>query len=161
MLGCSTIKHHTQLASLTATPSGRYNPAMPTTQQQIAAWKSRLLDLGRRNRLLHTRPGLAGTVALTDPPIESLFDALARRRRKLTFAAALTLEQRLAALSWDAPATGATIRLDRIPTPPPKSGQIATDLAPADQERVLYNLRLKSRTAINEQGINILFVALG
>jgi hypothetical protein len=134
---------------------------MPTTQQQIEAWKTRLLDMGRRNRLLHTRPGLSGTVALSSPSADELFDALARRRRRLTFAAALTLEQRLAALSWDAPATGATMRLDRIPTPPPKSGQIATDLGPADQERALYNLRLKARTALSEQGINILFVALG
>ena len=142
-------------------PSGRYNRAMPTTHQQIEAWKARLLDLGRRNRLLHTQPGRAGTVALTDPPVEALFDALARGRRKLTFAAALTLEQRLAALSWDAPATGVTMRLDRIPTPPPKAGQIATDLSPVDQDRALYNLRLKARTALNEQGVNILFVALG
>src|SRR6266542_3139592 len=79
-------------------PSGRYNRAMPTTHQQIESWKARLLDLGRRNRLLHTRPGLAGTVALTDLPVAALFDALVRGRRKLTFAAALTLEQRLAAL---------------------------------------------------------------
>ncbi len=134
---------------------------MPTTHQQIEVWKARLLDLGRRNRLLHTQPGRAGTVALTDPPVAALFDALARGRRKLTFAAALTLEQRLAALSWDAPATGVTMRLDRIPTPPPKAGQITTDLPPVDQDRVLYNLRLKARTALNEQGVNILFVALG
>jgi very-short-patch-repair endonuclease len=142
-------------------PSGRYNRAMPTTHQQIGAWKARLLDLGRRNRLLHTQPGRASTVALTDPPVEALFDALARGRRKLTFAAALTLEQRLAALSWDAPATGVTMRLDRIPTPRPRAGQIATDLNPVDQDRALYNLRLKARTALNEQGVNILFVALG
>jgi very-short-patch-repair endonuclease len=134
---------------------------MPTTHQQIEAWKARLLDLGRRNRLLHTQPGRAGTVTLTDPPVAALFDALARSRRKLTFAAALTLEQRLAALSWEAPATGVTMRLDRIPTPPPKAGQLATDLSPVDQDRMLYNLRLKARTALNEQGVNILFVALG
>src|SRR6266545_5871071 len=142
-------------------PSGRYNRAMPTTHQQIEAWKARLLDLGRRNRLLHTRPGLAGTVALTDPPAEALFDALVRGRRKLTFAAALTLEQRLAALSWDTPAIGVTMRLDRIPTPPPKSGQVATDLDPVDQERALYNLRLRARSALVEQGVNVLFLALG
>ncbi|HEU5102696.1 MAG TPA: DUF4011 domain-containing protein, partial [Roseiflexaceae bacterium] len=142
-------------------PTAGYNRAMPTTQQQIEAWKTRLLDMGRRNRLLHTRPGLSSTVALTSPTVGELFEALARRRRKLTFAAALTLEQRLAALSWDTPATGVTMRLDRIPTPPPKSGQVATDLGPTDQERALYNLRLKARTALSEQGINILFVALG
>src|SRR5262249_47865579 len=142
-------------------PSGRQNPPMPTARQHIEIMKPRLLDLSRRNRLLHTRRGLSGTVTLTYPSVEALFDALARRRRKLSFAAALTLEQRLAALSWDAPATGVTMRLDRIPSPPPQSGQIATDLGPAEQERALYNLRLKARTALNEQGINILFVALG
>lgn len=142
-------------------PSGRYNRAMPTTHQQIQAWKARLLDLGRRNRLLHTQPGRTGNVTLTNPPAQALFEALVRGRRKLTFAAALTLEQRLAALSWDAPATGVTMRLDRIPTPPPKAGQLATDLSPVDQDRVLYNLRLRARTALSEQGVNILFVALG
>src|SRR5215212_4216933 len=146
---------------LTAMPSGRYNRAMPTTHQQIEAWKARLLDLGRRNRLLHTQPGRVGSVALTDPPVAVLFDTLVRGRRKLTFAAALTLEQRLAALSWDAPATGVTMRLDRIPTPPPKAGQIVTGLNAVEQDRALYNLRLKARTALNEQGVNILFVALG
>jgi very-short-patch-repair endonuclease len=134
---------------------------MPTIHAQIEAWKNRLLDLSRRNRLLHTRPGLAGTVALTQPSADALLDALVRRRRKLAFAAALTLEQRLAALSWDAPATGVTMRLDRLPTPSLTSGQIVTDLAPADQERALYNIRLRARTALNEQGVNILFVALG
>src|SRR3954447_20685046 len=129
-------------------PSGGYNRGMPTTHQQIEAWKARLLDLGRRNRLLHTRPGQAGTVALTDPPAATLFDALARGHRKLTFAAALTLEQRLAALSWDPPAIGVTMRLDRIPTPPPKAGQLATDLNAVEQDRALYNLRLKARTAL-------------
>src|SRR5215212_3193060 len=90
---------------LTAMPSGRYNRAMPTTHQQIEAWKARLLDLGRRNRLLHSQPGRAGTVALTDPPVAALFEALAHSRRKLTFAAALTLEQRLALLFSDAATT--------------------------------------------------------
>ena len=64
-------------------PSGRYNRAMPTTHQQIEAWKARLLDLGRRNRLLHTQPGRAGTVALTAPPVAALFDALAPPRTEI------------------------------------------------------------------------------
>jgi hypothetical protein len=42
---------------LTARPPRRYNRAIPTTHQQIEAWKARLLDLGRRNRLLHTPLG--------------------------------------------------------------------------------------------------------
>jgi hypothetical protein len=148
-------------AGLTAAPTERYNRRMPPIRNQIEAWKTRLLDMSRRNRLLHTRPGLPGTLALTQPSPEALFDTLVRRHRKLTFAAALTLEERLAALSWNTPATGVTVRLDRIPTPPPKSGQLATDLAPVEQERTLYNLRLKARSALNEQGVNVLFVALG
>src|SRR5262245_5544992 len=134
---------------------------MPSTRQQIETWKARLLDLSRRNRLLDLRPGRAGAVTLTHPAVEPLFDALVRRGRRLPFAAALSLEERLAALSWDTPAVGVTMRLDRIPTPPPKPGQLATDLPPADQERALYTMRLRARTALTEQGVNILFVALG
>ncbi|MBC8075291.1 MAG: DUF4011 domain-containing protein [Chloroflexales bacterium] len=134
---------------------------MPTPRQQIDAWKARLLDLSRRNRMLHTRPGVGGTVALSYPDALRLFDALVRRRRRLTFATPLTLEERLAVLRWDAPATGATVRLDTIAAPLPKDGQLATDLLPADQERALYTLRLRSRTALGEGGVNVLFVALG
>lgn len=134
---------------------------MPTARQQLELWKTRLLDLSRRNRLLHTRPNLPGTVPLTHPAPAELFDALVRRRRLLGFASALTLEQQLAALSWDAPATGATVRLDQLTAPPPKPGQLATGLPPADQERALYGLRLRARTALSEQGLSVLYVALG
>ncbi len=131
---------------------------MPSTPQQIDTWKSRLLDLSRRNRLLHLRPGAA--LALTNPPAADLYGLLVRRRA-LEFADALTPEQRLEALSWDAPATGATVRLDRIAAPAPAPGQLATDRPPAEQERALYNLRLRARTIAGEQGVNVLYVAIG
>ncbi len=63
---------------------------MPSTPQQIDTWKSRLLDLSRRNRLLHLRPGAA--LALTNPPAADLYGLLVRRRT-LEFADALTPEQ--------------------------------------------------------------------
>ncbi len=120
-----------------------------------------MLDLSRRNRLLHARPNLGGTVAITHPAGEALFDMLVRHGRKLAFAAVLTLDQQLAALSWETPATGTTMRLDQLAAPKPKGNQIATALSPADQERVLYHMRLRARTAVSEQGINVLYLALG
>lgn len=136
----------------------RYNRGMPTTSQQIEVWKNRLLDLSRRNRLLHLRAGAA--IGLTHPAAPELY-ALLARQRKLEFADALTPEQRLDALSWDAPTTGATLRLDQIAAPRPTAGQLATDRPPADQERALYNLRLRARTIAGEQGVNVLYVAIG
>lgn len=124
-------------------------------------WQTRLLDLSRRNRLLHLRPGAAGYVALTHPPAVELYALLTRRQRGLEFVEALTPDQRLDALSWDAPATGATVRLDQLATPLPRADQLATDRPPADQERTLYNMRLRARTVTGEQGINVLYVALG
>ena len=131
---------------------------MPTTSIDI--WKNRLLDLSRRNRLLHLRAGASGVIALTNPPAAELFGLLTRKR-KLEFADALTPEQRLDALGWDAPATGTTTRLDRITPPKPKVDQLATDRPPADQERALYTMRLRARTVLGEQGINVLYVAVG
>ncbi|MBS1964596.1 MAG: DUF4011 domain-containing protein [Chloroflexi bacterium SZAS-1] len=145
-------------SNLTILHRARYNRTMPTASIDI--WKNRLLDLSRRNRLLHLRAGASSVVELTHPNAAELFGLLTRRR-KLEFVEALTPEQRLDALSWDAPATGATMQLDTVAAPKPRPEQLTTDLPPAEQERALYNLRLRSRTALNEQGINLLFVAVG
>ena len=147
--------------NLTIARIPRYNRAMPTTRQQLDLWKMRLLDLSRRNRLLHIRPSQAGVVALAHPAPADLFDLLVRRGRKLVVANALTPAQQLDALSWDAPATGTTMLLDKVAVPPPKPEQIATALLPAEQERALYTMRLRARTAVSEQGINVLYLALG
>lgn len=134
---------------------------MPTPTRQIEIWRDRLLDMSRRNRLLHLRPDQPGVIALAQPPAAELYELLVRRGRTLEFAQTLTIAQQLAALGWEAPATGATIRLDRLAAQAAPPGQLASDREPAEQERALYNLRLRARAALSEQGVNLLYVALG
>ncbi|MGN6759339.1 MAG: DUF4011 domain-containing protein, partial [Thermomicrobiales bacterium] len=48
-----------------------------------------------------------------------------------------------------------------VPTPQPKASEIVVAGDPKKSEALLYRLRLRSRAALQEQGINVLFVAFG
>lgn len=134
---------------------------MPSIREQIELWKTQLLDLSRRNRLLHVRIGQPGLIDLLYPSAQQLFDDLVRRRKRLPFVDPLPLEERLAAVGSQEPVTGATVRLGQIAAPQVQAGRLVSDLAPEVQVRRLYNLRLKARQALTDQGINLLYVAFG
>ncbi len=156
------------LSGLTFPAYTGYNQHMPTTRQQIEAWKARLLDLSLRNRLLHvrfydgdTQRTVNAPLRLMHPNASDLFDLLVRHHRRLPFAFQSALLD-LPADSYNLPATGETIRLDRLPPPPlPPPDLLMSDLAPDKLEPALYNLRLRARNALSEQGVNVLFVVLG
>lgn len=140
---------------------------MPTIQQQIEAWRSRLLDVSLRNRLLHAYVQLPGqsasiqaAVRLIAPPVDRLFDLLVCQRRRLPFVPHTPSDAHLASLAWDGPATSDTIRLDKLSEALPGAA-LMSDLAPDELEHKLYTMRLRARTTLAEQGVNTLFVALG
>jgi very-short-patch-repair endonuclease len=134
---------------------------MPSIREQIELWKTQLLDLSRRNRLLHLRIGQPGTIDLLYPSTQLLFDDLVRRRKRLPFIDPLPLEERFAAVGSQEPVTGATVRLDQLSAPEAQEGRLVSDLAPEVQVRRLYNLRLKARQALTDQGVNLLYLAFG
>lgn len=114
---------------------------MPTIQQQIEVWKSRLLDTSLRNRLLNTRfqhggerivPGVA--VRLVHPSIARLYDMLVRQHRRLAFA------------------------VPRESLPP---DTLVSDLPPDELAQALASLHLHAHTALTEHDAGILFVVLG
>lgn len=105
-------------------------------RKKIEYWKSQLIDISKRNRLLYFRQTRTGTVQLLYPDIEEIFDWLVRKEKPMTF------------------------KLMRQGTQPQR-GELLTPLSDADLDRVLYRLRLKSQTALQEQGVNVLFVAFG
>lgn len=208
-------------------------------------WKSRLLDLSRRNRLLYLRPGRRGQAQIVAPDADTIFAALVHQNAKLEFLACAPpapasesepvdapVPTALAAASndsalpppWverepaldvrapleiaplepadaepapDAPprtkagADGAAGKQPGEPSPtvspdPMQSGTtpasadgepdvplpaaeersparlaLQTNLSEAELAKTLYTLRARARSALEEQGVNILYLSFG
>lgn len=117
--------------------------------KKIEHWKSQLIDLSKRNRLLYFRQAKTSTAQLLSPAIEEIFDWLVLKEKPMIFKWREQESQTLNFVGSD----NADPRL--------KPGELLTPLNDADLNRVLYNLRQKSQTALQEQGVNVLFVAFG
>lgn len=185
---------------------------MSNLDSKLALWKTRLLDLSRRNRLLYLHPSRRGQVKIIVPPADDVFAALVHDGHRLTFLARdneSPLTQRVAppAPPIAPPAAKRTLPPD-LDTPgvepeledgldlslstfeqtapavplvtgndePPESAEstvipqdtrkttllkVRTGLSESQLTRVLYDLRGKARTALEEQGVNVLFLSFG
>jgi hypothetical protein len=56
--------------------------------RRIEDWKSRLIDLSRRNNLLYFRRTKSGNLSVSRPSAETVFDGLVLRKRHLEILAA-------------------------------------------------------------------------
>jgi Protein of unknown function (DUF4011)/AAA domain len=115
--------------------------------QVIAGWQTKLLQLDRRNSLLYFK-GQRGAVGIVAIRPDELLDRLQRSRTGLAFAYA---EPRPRSLPGK----------DRAKEDLVRPGDIETDVAPAPLQPRLLNLHRKEREWKEEQGVNVLFVALG
>ena len=127
----------------------------------IHQWQAELLDLSKANRLLFFKSG-RGALRLSHPTTVTLYDLLANRNKGLTFyrpeladdGAEAQLELLLDRDDQDAETKAEPLRRAR-------ANEIVADGEPKKTEATLYRLRLRSRTALLEQGINVLYVAFG
>ena len=113
------------------------------TRKRIEAWKRKLIDLSRRNRLIQFRPTRASTVTVHGVEPAELLVRIGRERASVGFAA-----------RPDGAATG-----DPIPPAETPVKTLPTDLT---EERLAKNLKTIFRKAVSiqeEHGYNVL--ALG
>lgn len=127
----------------------------PTTRR-IEDWKSRLIDLSRRNNLLYFKPSKRGTLAVSRPNMETIFNRLVLRKRKLEFwyppeeAEGFQGQLQPANLSF-------LSEKDR-----PAANQLVCEgISRTDLERVLKNLHRRSLLDYRERGVRILHAAFG
>ena len=52
---------------------------------RIDNWKSRLMDLSKRNRLLYFKSSKRGTLSISQPDMVTIFNKLLLRKKKLEF----------------------------------------------------------------------------
>lgn len=132
--------------------------AKPATR--IDQWKSRLLDLSLRNRLLNFRE-TKSTIRIVSAAPEHVEDELAAERE-------LALRPKPSLMSEDDPRHGATMskqqRADALAAhlaDELKHGRLHTHLDESEHGRRLTELFRASRNALDENGTNTLFAAVG
>ena len=120
---------------------------------RIGEWQTRLLQLNRRNNLLYFKPGRS-VVGIVGTTPDELDGRLQRSRRGLEFPHVTQAPSRRRGfvIEEDEPEVG---------EPEVRPGDLATDCEPGDLQRRLRNIRNRDREWEEEQGINVLFLAMG
>ena len=116
--------------------------AVTTWQESFRAWKERLLQLDRRNTLLYFKPNRAVRIVDRDP--DQIVEELVSKRGGLAFD---FVEPRR--------------KLSEPPERPDRPGDLHSDLPLLDLQRRLGALRTRDRQYEDEQGLNVLFLAVG
>lgn len=143
----------------------------------IEDWRAKLLDLTKRNRLINCRIGPKAAIELLHPAPVKIWDDLVNRDSALTFALKTRLVDTSNLLKTTKPSEeGAGIPDESLDDTPErrsvpldlclssaklKPDHILTELTDARLTTVLKRLAVNARTSIEEQGVNILYVAFG
>jgi hypothetical protein len=137
-------------------PSFQENYGSPMTRR-IKDWKSRLIDLSKRNNLLYFKPSKRGTLSVSSPSMESIFNRLVLRKRSFEF--------------WYPPPEEPVVPTRQLRNnltfiPNGKSGPtskqlVCGEISRADLEKVLKNLQRRSLLDYRERGVRILHATFG
>lgn len=160
-------------------------PPTSPIARKLRGWQAQLLDLSRLNRLLYFKLERASSVPIAQPAPEDLFQTLVVRGKALTFPlldelTLIDLDQveegtpPEATASKDVTSSPENTTLESAapdqPAPPDRpaprprkraASEITSSLSDERLARALFNLRARARAALEEQGVNVLFVAFG
>lgn len=129
---------------------------MPSVDVRFKEWQSRLLDLTKRNRLLYFRPVKRGNLLMTEPSPDDIFEWLVKEDKRLTFPQRPLDPFPVAPHENPDPATAPPERV-----PPLHPGEVRTNQTDEQLALTLYAIRSKARTALEEQGVNVLYLTFG
>nr|WP_312578616.1 DUF4011 domain-containing protein [Sedimentibacter sp.] len=119
---------------------------MQNLDLKIELWKKRLLDLGKRNRLINFKETKRSNIAIKSPYLGDLFNMLVYEERSLKFSSP-------SKTTFDENGEEHSILV--------VSGDIETNQSLSEQQRTLKSLRGKAKTSIEEHGINTLYLTFG
>lgn len=136
-------------------------------QQKLDEWKRNLLlGDGRKNNLLSFRAS-ASMLRIVEPEASSVYDLL-QHQKALTIPLPDALDEQLDLFdpTLQGDVDDGQVRLLTGPATPPVRKRrhpeaLELEADPKKLPSILYRLRLKAQTALNERGVNVLFVAFG
>ena len=125
-------------------------------ERKFQQWKERLIDLSLRNRLVNFKQTRSSTLKVLEPGVSVIFDHLAKEEGEYYI---YVQEQQGFPNREDA--EGST-RDSAEPTAYVRNpDELVYEGTPERTARVLYTLRSRAQTELEERGTNVLFVALG
>lgn len=118
--------------------------AMIDVNVKIETWKNKLLDLGKRNRLLNYKETKRSSLKILSPECFDLYHAFVQDEQPLVFPNLFFEDE-----------DREEDEEEQINYP------IKTNQSLKDTQRTLKVLRDKAKTALEEQGVNILYLSFG
>ena len=132
---------------------------MSKLEQSITQWENSLLDLGKRNRMINYpvqgKRRSTQALAIAEPGYAALYDLLVRQGKSLTV-------QQPPMEKFDLRCQGVMRLFERLGSPVvPMQGDIRPEGSFTEYRAALKNMRAKMKLASEEQGIDILYLAVG
>lgn len=113
---------------------------------RIEVWKKLLLDFGKRNRLINFKDGKRSNVHIVSPSYEAIFEKTAVKESPIVFP-----YSKKVFIDDEGNEFHETVI----------EGDVETNKTVSELQKTLKVLRYRANTSIEEQGINILFLAFG
>src|SRR5665648_781072 len=119
---------------------------MQNVVDKIERWKKRLLDLGKRNRLINFKETKRSNVGITSPDYDVLYKRVVHDENELSFSFPLKT-------TYDEDGEEHNISV--------QDGDLQTNKTLNEQQKTLKVLRDRAKTSMEEQGINSLYLTFG
>ena len=124
--------------------------------QYVEEWKSRLIDLSRRNRLLYFKHSKQGNLSVSQPDAEPLFIKLVHRKQSIEFWMPPEEQPYTPSKSVSVP-----IRVRGQSWKPTANQLLCEGIGRNDLEKMLKKLNRRSLSDYRERGVRILHIAFG
>ncbi|WP_353893554.1 DUF4011 domain-containing protein [Proteinivorax hydrogeniformans] len=113
---------------------------------KLETWKKKLLDLGKRNRLINYRETKRSNLNIVTPQYDELYNRIVEKEDTLVFPYPTEREA-----NDDSDKTNIEVI----------EGDLKTDRTIQELQKTLKSIRYKAKTAMEEQGVNILYLSFG
>lgn len=123
---------------------------MAAIDLKIEAWKNKLLDLGKRNRLINYKETKRSSLKIVKPDILNLWQDFVVNEKTIEFP---FFDEELQEINVD--------QLSLIEEESVEISYIQTNQSIKEQQKTLRLLREKAKTAVEELGVNILYLSFG
>lgn len=143
--------------------AGGSDPALDRLKVVLGNWRSSLLDLGGRNRLLNFRHTRTATLEITAPDASAVLAGLARGWSFSPFKDVAPVEGSVGG-EGAAPGGGVVYEYDTtsaVGSPDHASGLVTQKNTQAGLDASLYQLRQKSSQMYNDYGLWVLWLGVG
>ncbi|MCL2134550.1 MAG: DUF3320 domain-containing protein [Candidatus Bathyarchaeota archaeon] len=124
------------------------------SMRRIDDWKSRLIDLTRRNNLLYFHATKRGNLSINEPNTEYIFKELVLKKKSLEFWMPPGTDKNQTDLTFD----NSFITESKKPN---TNQLVSKNVERNDLERTLKNLQKRSLLDYQERGVRILYAAFG